>query len=213
MLADYAQIIGETYAGYISVDDGDCEIAGYPLTEIWSPLLRQAFLDFMEQANPQGVYRDPQGRDGLDLLDRPALNTPHTTIIRVIDDQPISAWGFLHLGEGFAQFGDFAPRTVGDFPAPSVARGLCENYAALLKLGRPAVCRISGLDSAGATTMYDRLWLPIANRDGPISGFMTIADLTLGLTLPDGKIVDAPAVTGRGRAAEVARLSGAHRFG
>lgn len=215
MLADYAKIIGETYTGFLSVDGGGCEIAGYPLTEIWSPVLRLAFLEFMELANPQGVYCDPESRDGLALLERPALNTPHTTTVRVDHDRPISAWGFLHLGDGFKRFGAYVPRTIGDFPAQPVARGVCENYAALLELGRPAVCRVSGVNSAGATTMYDRLWLPIANRNGPISGFMTIADVTLGLTLPDGTIVDGAVPTGApGGAASVGaeRLSGSGRF-
>ncbi len=111
--------------------------------------------------------------------------------MRILRDQPTSKWPFLHLGEGFGEFGAFRPTTVGGFPSAPVAEGVCRSYEALVEFGRPGVCRITGVDGAGSTTMYDRLWLPVADGDGPISAFLTIADITLGLTLPDGRIVGA----------------------
>ncbi len=61
MLATVADILGETYSGFISVDDGRCEVSGYPLSDMWSPVLRNAFADFMEVACPQGVFVDHAG--------------------------------------------------------------------------------------------------------------------------------------------------------
>jgi len=193
VLASYTDILGDTFSGFISVDGGRCEIAGYPLTDMWSPLLRNAFADFMEVACPQGVYVDTSGGDGIDLLRRPPLDTPFTTIVKVARDRPIAEWRFLHLGDGFRSFGEYQPQTVGAFPASCVADGVCRSYEALLEDGKPGVCRVTGMDDGGATTMYDRLWLPIADGTHEITAFMTIVDITLGLTLPNGHFVGTPA--------------------
>ena len=214
LLTEYAQIIGETYAVYISVDGGRCEITGYPLTDMWSPVLRSAFVDFMEVANPQGVFVVFEGAYGRCLLNRSLLNTPHTTIVRIDPDQPTAAWRFIHMGEGFLQFGEYQPRVVGGFSSAPVAEGLCRSYEELLAIGKPGVCRIAGLDGSGATTMYDRLWLPIAEAGGAVAAFMTIADITLGLTLPDGRMVGGPDRRPKGRNAEAGadHLSASPRF-
>ena len=148
---------------------------GYPLEHLSHPELIGAFVRWMEIAGPGGLFR--LGIDGTEetIWSEPLIQRQRAMMV-IVDDGPAEDWYFARTSAGFSFFSHekFRPRQIKDMPARSLVQVTCEDYAKLLRYGRPAVCRISGIGPFGHGT-YDRLWLPIADQFGKICRFVTLA--------------------------------------
>lgn len=162
-LKEKAQLVGRPYqaVSVINYPGAPAMAAGYPLQQLGHPSLIRTFLRWMEIAGPRGVFR--LGVDGTEetIWTEPDIKQPRTMMV-IVDDGPPAEWYFARHTPGFAYYSHerFKPRQVKDMPAPSIVDAICADYEKLLRYGRPAVSRISGIGPTGFTA-YDRLWLPL----------------------------------------------------
>lgn len=178
-LRQYAQSLGEPYVE-CSAAPGfrtTAVIAGYPLEAMSSPTLVSAFVRWMEIAGEDGIFRLGEHGSEETIWREPLIATHRSTLV-LVDDGPPSEWRFARIGDGldFFTHARFRSRKIGDFPSPSILKAMTDDYLKLIRSRRPAVCRVSGMGHAGET-MFDRLWLPVANSQDEICRFVTVADV------------------------------------
>lgn len=150
----------------------------YPLQYMESMTLITAFYRWMEIAGDDGVFVDGVHGRSEELPERePDIFSAFSALIAIDLEQSPSAWPFLHLGSGLRQLqrARIIGEGVGGYPDPGLQRAINQSYLEQIARGGPSVCRISGVALAGVN-LFDRLWLPIADRDGQIIRFASVTE-------------------------------------
>lgn len=142
----------------------------YPLQYMESWTLISAFCRWMEIAGEDGVFLEGVHGDSGGLPQQETeLFSGYSALIAVDMTLSPSHWPRLHQGRQLRELQDagIVGERVSDFADPGLRRANDQGLLDQVARGRPSVCRISGVALAGAS-MFDRLWLPIAEENGRI---------------------------------------------
>jgi len=146
----------------------------FSLDRVYLPRLVRTLEAWQAKAGPDGVFRTSRPTPLTDLAGTEILGV-RSMLVTMTGTQPES-WLIAFYGRTLVDVtaAQYLGRRFSDLPG-TITDASLTTLREVLPEQRPAVHRITGIIN-GRTLTYDRLVLPVADRTGPVSRFITVSE-------------------------------------